>query len=172
MDPNVCPIVLNRIARSLLPWKGVLAVMSVTGSCDSVGPDANVEIEVSVSRATVPSGDSLRIRLVARNPTEDTIELASGPCGPLSYRVLDLEGIRIAPRPDQYCGFIGGSPSGVLRPSDSTRISHLWSALRNYGVAGVPESLPPGRYSVVGGLYGEPDLRFPTAPVFVNVIRP
>lgn len=141
-------------------------------SCNAVRPEENLEIEVSVSRTIVSSGDSLQIKVIARNPTDHIIELAVGPCGPLSYRVFDLAGVRIAPPPDQLCDFIGGSPSGVLRPGDSTRISHLWSAFRNYGVAAPPESLPPGRYPVVGGLYGEPDLRFKTAPVFIDVTRP
>ena len=149
-----------------------LAMLISALGCESALSETDVEIALTVSRTVIPSGDSLRIRIFARNPTDRVIELVPGPCGPLSYRIFDLDGTRIAPSPDQFCGFIGGSPKTVLQPGDSTSSSHLWSAIRNYGEPGRPDSLPPGRYPVIGGLHGEPDLRFPTDTVFVEVITP
>jgi hypothetical protein len=161
----------RRVALPLLLRATHVAAAIMAAGCASMSPNAKLEIKVAVSHSAVPSGDTLSIRIVARNPTDARIPLPGGPCGPLGYRVYDLKGIRIAPRPDERCGFIDRPPPRALQPGDSTHITLRWAALRNYGVAAAPESLPPGRYRVVGGLYGEPELRFPSTPTFVDVTR-
>jgi hypothetical protein len=136
-------------------------------------PEQSLQVTVAVSRSVVPAGDTLSITVTAFNPTRSEVVLRpAGGCMPLDYRMYDAAGERLAPPVGLSCAVAGGLPEGWNRlgPGESRQVTHRWSAIYDYHVAGVPlRELPPGDYRVVGGIAQEPDLGNPSEPVVIRV---
>lgn len=148
-------------------------LLALTAACTTgTEPASRLEIDVAVSRTQVLPGDTLTIVVTAFNPTDRPIRIPQAPCMPLMYRVYAPDGTRLAPPASLFCSVVDSEM--VVGPRESRSVTHGFAALVGYHstAEGADAPLPPGEYTVIGGIADEPDLRSPSPPVILEVVAP
>ena len=114
----------------------------------------NLTLSVRPARASVMTGDTVMIVIKVVNRSGRTLDLNRGACGPLAFEVRTSAGTRISTGLMSPCGSLDAQAAYRLAPADSLFIGLTWRAVSNFEgqLATEREPLPPGLYTVFGGL--------------------
>lgn len=156
---------------------GVFALSWLTGCGEPAAPGTlnDLTVDAEVTNTTVPAGETLVVVIRIENPTNRTVSFEA-PCPPLTIRITTATGDVYPTADTGGCSVIGDPARMIVEPDEVVSWAVAWRAVTNYhsstGQAQVP--LPPGDYSVVGGVPYEytRELAVESEPVSFTVIDP
>ncbi|MBC7789566.1 MAG: hypothetical protein H7Z74_06450 [Anaerolineae bacterium] len=142
-------------------------------SCkEATDPATAVAFTVTLDRTSATPSESVRITVTAMNISRRPITLGDG-CIPVSFRVYDATGLRVGPGVGAEANIACYDEiNNSIAPSGRRSYGLLWSPIENSGVATTAVPLPPGTYTIVGGLREGEGLRPVSEPVFFEVLAP
>jgi hypothetical protein len=107
-----------------------------------------LDVTVSVLPNQFVFGQPVSIMITVANRSHHTIERNFPTLCQVGFKLIDREGIRLTPQP-----ICGQAVTKFRLDSNETRVSeHEWDG-RSLS-PDIPSPLPPGRYWIVGGVYG------------------
>ncbi|MBA3560929.1 MAG: hypothetical protein H0W30_20355 [Gemmatimonadaceae bacterium] len=142
-------------------------------SCkEATDPATEVAFTVTLDRTSAAPGESVRITVMAMNISSRPISLG-GDCIPVGFRVYDATGLRVGPAVGWEASFACYDEiDNRIAPGGRRNYGFFWSPIVNYGVATTAVPIPPGIYTILGGLREGEGLRPVSEPVLFEVLAP